>query len=51
MAGSGSPMVRIIKNKDAATWRMIDAAKLTLVAMPQTESDAPRLIPERGILD
>ena len=51
MAGNASPMVRIIKNRNAATWRMIDRADLTLVAKPATDDGSPRLIPARGILD
>jgi hypothetical protein len=32
MSGNASPVVRIIQNRDAASWRMIDRAKLTLVS-------------------
>jgi len=50
MAGNASPMVRIIKNRDAGTWRMIDRSKLTLVPKSQTD-EMPRFIPARGIMD
>lgn len=50
MAGNGTNIVRIIKDRDASTWRMIGHDKLVLVAKPKTD-DSPRLIPERGILD
>ena len=32
MAGTGSPMVRLMQDKNPATWRMVDRAKLTLVS-------------------
>jgi hypothetical protein len=51
MAGNASPMVRIIQNHNAATWRMIDKAELVLVSKALTGDDTPRLIPSRGILD
>jgi hypothetical protein len=44
-------MVRIIKNRNAASWRMIDRAELTLVSRPVIDDGSPRLIPARGILD
>ena len=52
-AGSGSPIVRIIKDRNAATWRSIDRANLTLVvqAVAIDEGGPPRMIPARGILD
>jgi hypothetical protein len=50
MAGNGTDIVRIIKNRDASTWRMIDRANLTLVSKPKSD-DSPRLIPQRSILD
>jgi len=49
MAGNGTDIVRIIKNRDASTWRMIDRANLTLVSKPKTD-ESPRFIPERSIL-
>lgn len=52
MAGNDSPMVRIIQNRNAATWKMIDRAKLTLVPTePSSNGDLPGLFPARGILD
>ena len=51
MAGDASPMVRIIRNRDAATWRMIDRAGLVLVSKAVINDGFPRLIPERGVLD
>jgi hypothetical protein len=51
MAGSASPMVRVIQNKNAAAWRMIDIANLTLVSKAVADDGSPRLIPARGILD
>jgi hypothetical protein len=51
MAGNASPMVRIIKNRNAATWRMIDRADLAFVSKPVIDDGSPRLIPARGILD
>jgi hypothetical protein len=50
MAGNGTDIVRIIKNHDAATWRMISLDQLVLVAKPKSE-DGPRLIPKRSKLD
>jgi hypothetical protein len=51
MAGDSSPVVRIIKNRNAATWRMIDRAELTLVSKAITHGGPPRFIPARGVLD
>jgi len=53
MAGTASPMVRLIQNKNAATWRMENRDNLILVQKAHTEDDelGPRFIPERGILD
>jgi hypothetical protein len=51
MAGDASQMVRIIRNRDAATWRMIDRAGLVLVSKAAIDDDSPRLMPARGILD
>jgi hypothetical protein len=31
MAGDGSPMVRLIQNKDASTWRMVDRVLLNCI--------------------
>lgn len=50
MAGNGTDIVRIIKNRDASTWRMIGRDRLVLVAKPKAD-DSPRLIPRRSILD
>jgi hypothetical protein len=51
-AGTGSPIVRIIKDRNAATWRPIDRANLTLVAKAIViNEESPWLIPERRILD
>lgn len=50
MAGSGTDIVRIIKNRDASTWRMIGRDQLELVATPKID-DSPRLVPRRSILD
>lgn len=50
-AGDGSPIVRIIKDHNAATWRPIDRANLTLVAKAVIDDGSPRLIPARRILD
>jgi hypothetical protein len=49
MAGNGTDMVRVIKNGDASTWRMINRSDLTLVSKPTTD-DGPRFVPERSIL-
>jgi hypothetical protein len=51
MAGNASPMVRVIQNRNAATWKMVDQAKLTLVSKAVVIDGSPRLIPARGILD
>ena len=50
MAGNGTDIVRIIKNRDASTWRMISRNQLLLVAKPM-QDDSARLIPGRSILD
>lgn len=50
-AGNGSPIVRIIKDRNAATWRMIDRANLTLVSKAITDDGSPRFVPARSILD
>ena len=50
MSGNGTDTVRIIKNRDASSWRMISRDQLVLVAKPKID-DGPRLVPERGIMD
>jgi len=53
MAGTASPVVRLIQDKNAATWRMEDRNNLVLAQKGRSDEDAlgPRLIPARGILD
>jgi hypothetical protein len=50
-AGTGSPYVRIILGGNAATWKAVHRDKLTLVTKAVRVDGAPRLVPERGLLD
>ena len=51
MAGNASPVVRVIRGRNAATWRMIDRADLTLVTQAKTGDDLPGFIPTSSIVD
>lgn len=51
MAGSGSPMVGIFRNRDVSTLQMIDRAKLILVPKTDTEDESPGFVPSKSIMD
>ena len=50
-AGTGSPIVRIIRDRNAASWRSINISNLTLVSKAVTADASPGLVPVRNILD
>lgn len=51
MAENAHQIVRIIKNRDGATWRMIGRDDLTLVSKANNGDVLPGFFPARSILD